>query len=439
MFDTRTAPALELVIEEQRFLVILQGESSGFCTLAAALMDLSDSIWNKKHYFQLLVQAEAFESLLDDYGAQRNRTYSYLRELVGSLKGFAGAGHSLSHLVTRLDSYGLVNTLEVSQFVQYEGSIANVRVFVQTTVVAMLSELQSEMFDLGVVPHVGSSSEVSFEETTVKELLPHNVDEEDPYDDVQKIAEVASKFLLACDMLEQVGIRPIDESRARNDFLAASCAEEQSRVFEATVHNLQSAYDTHIKGTVLEKQDPRLSQIRGLASAALHTLEAVTALTHFVERHESEIRGVAAQNRLARLVDRSEVQHRTLNKLLVSAAALMESGRPLAQDILPQYTDVRELTVEIPDELMLHARPAALIVGIVTKYGTAVELEVAGKTCNAGSILDVLVTVGSHPDVKSFVFRGDAAPLGDIAKLFQFGLGEEGIENLPDELSYLRG
>jgi phosphotransferase system HPr (HPr) family protein len=439
MSDLLNAPALELVIEEQRFLVILKRECVDFCTLAGALLGMSGSIWNKKHYFQLLIQADAFESLLDDYGAHRNRTFSFLRELVGSVKGFAGAGHSLSHLVTRLDTYGLVNTLEIADYAQFEGAIANTRAFTQSTVIALLQEVQAEMVELGADPALGRFSEVSFEEVVTQERLPHNVDEEDPNDDRQKIAEVASKFVLACDMLAAVHVQPIADIKERNAFLSSVCAEEQARVFEATVHNLQSAYDTHIKNTLLEKQDSRLSELRGLSSAALHTLEAVTALTHFVERHENQMRSALAQKRLSGVVDRAQVQDRILNKLLFSACFLMESGRAIAQDILPGYTDARELIVKIPDDLMLHARPAALIVGIVSKYGTAVELEVAGQKCNAGSILELLVTVGSYPDEKSFTFRGDAAPLGDIAKLFQFGLGENGIENLPEELGYLQG
>ena len=58
--------------------------------------------------------------------------------------------------------------------------------------------------------------------------------------------------------------------------------------------------------------------------------------------------------------------------------------------------------------------------------------------CNAASILELLVTVGSNPDEKSFVFRGDENPLRDIGLLFQCGLGEDGIDNLPSDLSYLR-
>jgi hypothetical protein len=67
-----------------------------------------------------------------------------------------------------------------------------------------------------------------------------------------------------------------------------------------------------------------------------------------------------------------------------------------------------------------------------------VELEVQGRKCNAGSILEVLVTVGASPEARQFVFRGDENPLRDIGLLFEAGLGEHGIQRLPAELAYLR-
>jgi phosphotransferase system HPr (HPr) family protein len=100
---------------------------------------------------------------------------------------------------------------------------------------------------------------------------------------------------------------------------------------------------------------------------------------------------------------------------------------------------MQELDIELADDVKLHARPAALIVNIVGRYGTPVELEVNGHRCNAGSILDLLVAIGSNPEARHFKFRGDISPLRDIARLFEVGLGEGGIEKLPTELQYLRG
>jgi phosphotransferase system HPr-like phosphotransfer protein len=84
------------------------------------------------------------------------------------------------------------------------------------------------------------------------------------------------------------------------------------------------------------------------------------------------------------------------------------------------------------------ARPASLIVGIVQHYAMPVELEIDGARCNAGSILELLLAVGSHPEARRFVFHGDARPLADIQALFQHALGEQGVEKLPEALAYLK-
>jgi phosphotransferase system HPr (HPr) family protein len=262
--------------------------------------------------------------------------------------------------------------------------------------------------------------------------------QEDLDDDEQKVAEVASKFVQAATMFHEIGVKRIANEAEREAFLQRCCSEEQARVYEATVHNLQSAYDTWVRNTTIESTDPRLPKLRGHASAALHLLEAVTHLTHFVERHESQSRDEKLVRRIGAIVSRAETRAVTLNHLLFQAAVFLKRGRSLAEEILPSVTNVQVLEIELRDDLILHARPAALIVGIVNRFGTPVELEVAGKTCNAASILDMMVTVGSHPEVRRYIFRGDENPLRDIERLFQAGLGEEGIDTLPPELAYLR-
>jgi len=100
--------------------------------------------------------------------------------------------------------------------------------------------------------------------------------------------------------------------------------------------------------------------------------------------------------------------------------------------------NLQELQIELSENLKLHARPAALIVNIVSRHGTPVEMEVDGHRCNAGSILELLVAVGSHPEARHYIFRGDIHPLRDIGLLFESSLGEDGIDNLPPMLHYLK-
>jgi hypothetical protein len=164
---------------------------------------------------------------------------------------------------------------------------------------------------------------------------------------------------------------------------------------------------------------PRLSKLRGHASAALHLLEAVTHLVHFVERHESGMRHEATERRIAALVDRTHVRDITLNHLLYWATQIVRRGRPLAEDLLPSYTNVQVSTSRSATTSPCTRGPRRLIVGIVNRYGTPVEMEIEGHKCNAASILELMVAVGSHPNARRFRFRGDEKPLRDIELLFQ--------------------
>ncbi len=430
--------SLEELVQEQHFQGILEGQAEGFFWLANTLQRAKQDLWNKRHYFQLISEADALESFLDDFGARYNNTYCFLTELVASIRGFALAGYSVTHLVGRLDSYGAEGWLAPDVYRQAQEAVLFAKAKVSGYVVTMLEAMAAEASRLGIAITPLALPETSFLPVAARRKLPRNLGQLALHDEEQKIAEVVTKYLQACEMLTELGITPLEEPEERRRFLARVCTEEQARVYEATVHNLQSTYDTHIQNTVLEARDERLPRLRGHVSAALHLLEAITHLTHFVERHEDQIRSEDAKRRISELIDREEVQDMVLNQLLVFADCFLQSGVRDAEDLLPEYTNVQELEVELQGNVTLHARPASLVVSIVQHYGTPVEMVVGSKRCNAGSILELLVGVGSHPGVRRFTFRGDIHPLRDIRLLFEHGLGERGLERLPEELDYLR-
>lgn len=428
--------SLEQLVPEQDFAGLLEGRTGDLYRLANSLLAGRER-WTKRQYFHLYTEADELESFLDDYGARYNQTYCTFTELVASLRGFALAGLSVEHLMRRLDGYGV---LEESgrDAARARADVGRAREFIQGTLQNLLAAVRAEGIAKGIAPTRETYLE-KHEEQVVRFRLPRNVGQEAIADEEQRIAEVASKFLQACTMLEEARFQCIESPADRDAFLAEHCTEELARVYEATVHNLQSAYDTYIKNTVLEAQDERLPRLRGHVSATLHLLGAVTQLTHFLERHESEVRDDAARRLLADLVPRGGVSDIALNVLLYWADRFLRQGRAIAEDLLPAYTNLQTLDVELRDGLVLHARPASLIVSIVNYYGTPVELEIDGRSCNAGSILELLVVVGSRPDARRFTFRGDEHPLRDIGLLFQHGLGENGPDTLPEDLAYLYG
>jgi len=433
-----TETSLEMLVEERQFAGLLQTHAEVFFRLSNSLLDPGQATWNKRHYFQLINEADSLETFLDDYGARYNRTYAYLRELVASLRWFAHAGYSIAHLLGRMDTYGAFlwngDAGREKNVRAIEGGLEELR----ATAVRILEAAREEARRLGLELTPEKFPEQNFAPVTARRILPRNVGQDELVQEEQKIAEVATKYMQAAQMIAGTGVREIRNSVDRHRFFGRVCTEELARVYEATVHNLQSTYDTHIQNTVLEGNDERLLQLRGHLSAALHLLQAVTHLAHFIERHENDVRSEEAKKRISELVDRSDVERITLNCFLLFAHDILHNGVRLAEDLLPEYTNFQELKVELSEELSLHARPAALVVGIVNHYGTPVQMELADQQCNAGSILELLVAVGSQPDTRRFVFRGDARPLHDIGLLFEHGLGEEGLEALPPELDYLR-
>ncbi|MEM6671231.1 MAG: HPr family phosphocarrier protein [Planctomycetota bacterium] len=427
--------SLEESVSEQDFIALLLERAKPLLSTCAAP---GGTAWTKRRLFDLSAEADDLESFLDDYGARTNRTFSAFTELVASIRGFALAGMQLAHLDHRIPTYGVLERLGPRADVATDDVRASLE-FVEDRLLQLMGALVDEGRRIGVTELKRGQGSRPRARTEFHSKLPHNVDLDRIDDDDHRVAEVVTKYLAAHAELDEVGIRPIEDPDERGSFLRTYCSEETARVWEATVHNLQSSYDTHVKNTVLETGDPRLPLLRGHIAAALHTLEAVTLLTHFVERHERGLRSNAADSVLQRIVPRSEVQEVTLNRLLVCAAAFLESGVDLAAALLPTYTNTSETRLVLREGVDLHARPASLIVGIVQHHGTPVELEVCGARCNAGSILELMVAIGSNPEAREFVAHGDERPLRDLVALFAADLGESGLESLPESLAYLRG
>jgi phosphotransferase system HPr-like phosphotransfer protein len=341
-------------------------------------------------------------------------------------------------MASRLESYGAPSWLSNEDWREALEALQGGLAFLQGNAVRLIQAVRVEAQRLGIELTPEAFPESNFMPVVARRRLPRSVGQAELQNEEQKIGEVVTKFLRACDLLRDLRVRRIHDARERHAFFTRTCTEAQARTYEATVHNLQSTYDTHIQNTVLEARDERLPKLRGHVSAALHLLQAVTHLSHFIERHETDIRSEEAKRKISELVERSEVEGVALNVFLFWADRFLRSGQPLAEALLPEYTKLLELELELPDHLALHARPAALIVGIVNHHSTPVEMEVGGRRCNAGSILELLVAVGSQPHQKRFVFRGDERPVRDIARLFAAELGEKGLDLLPAELAYLR-
>lgn len=428
---------LEELIHEEQFAALLSKHGAGFFRLCNFLAQGDGAGWSKKHFFQAITEANELETFLDDFGARYNKSFSFFTELVASLRGFALAGHSLKHLQSRYEKYGLgENTEEQKAFLS---DLTDALRFIAASICALAAESGREAMQRGVVIPQEKLADGKLPENVTKKRLSRNVDEEEILNEEHKVAEVTSKFLRAVEMIEGLKVKRIQDPERRRSYIERHCSEDRARVYEATVHNLQSKYDTYIKNTSIEKRDSRLSVLRGHISAALHLLESATHLVHFYERHENDIRSEKTKSQIAGVIDKNAVLEKVLNFALFHADRVLRGGKPIAEALLPHYTKQQTVEVTVPEGRYLHARPASLIVAIVNHYGVPVEMEIEGSKCNAASIMQVMVLAGTHPGVRKLQFHGDQNPLRDIRALFEAGLGEKSLDDLPEKLSYLRG
>jgi phosphotransferase system HPr-like phosphotransfer protein len=427
------------VIREAEFAQHLATATIPFHRSLQQLLELGPSRWRRRHLNQLVHDAHLLEYYLDEFGARYNRRFHGYTELIASLKGIGTAAYGIAHVRQRLDSYSAESWQPAGLAGLIGPTLTRASEELHTWLVRLLNLALEDAGREGFQPPQAAQDQEVWMPVEVRRRLPRNLGQDELENEEQRIADVAAKFIQAADLLQAIGSTKGLSPTERRQLLKRTCSEEQARVYEATVHNLQSSYDTFVRNTILEARDPRLKVLRGQASAALHCLEAATELVHFSERHASPSRLATEESvrRLVALVPQEDVDRVLVDQLLNSAQVLLSGGRALAEDLLPQYSRVGELVVELLDGVSFHARPAALVFGIVQHHGLPVELELGGKVCNAGSILEMLLAVGTAPDERRFVFRGDERPLRDIQTLFESGLGEQ-LGGLPQALQYLR-
>jgi phosphotransferase system HPr-like phosphotransfer protein len=269
--------------------------------------------------------------------------------------------------------------------------------------------------------------------------LPHNIDEEEMEGEDAKVAQVASSFLRAAELYETMAPPVALETYLElKRFVQERLDEERARLIESRIHAIQSKYDTYIQYTASESKNPELRKIRYVISLSLHLFEATTHLIHFYERHENDIRSESVKQRISGTVNKRAVLDSAVNYAFRSAGWLMAEGKETALKLIPEYTSIREVTFQIPHDVRLHIRPAALIASIVTHHGTPVRMKMGDGECDASSVTDVIFLAGTNLDAREVSFHGDERPLADLHDLFEVGLRDEGREELEQRVPYLK-
>ncbi len=392
--------------------------------------------FSRRIYATILEESADLENLLDDADARYNTTFAGLFELVSSLRAISAAGYALKNMQQRTRQAPF---LDEDLHEEFSRESEATRSFTDSTVRDLLDRIHDEIILIcGPRAHVEAPSQIINQERIGHKRLPHTLGSDDHADVGTIIAAKVSLFLAAHKtMVERSVARRFDDMEDMKLFVREVCDEEQARFLEAKLTNIRSRYDTFVRNTTTERESQDLRDFRYVLEMAFQLMRCVRHLVHFYERHEDDIRDEEVKSDVARLIDKGAILDRMLNFALFFVYKFVEAGVPIAERLLRDFTtsEVAELT--LPEGCLLHARPASLIAKIVTHHGTPVEMTMGGETCYAGSIMKVILLAGGHLGEDRVTFKGDRLPIADLRLLFQHRLGEDGLEQLPEELAYL--
>jgi len=426
-------------VSVEDFRQSLSKQSQELGKLANGLIESSVEEWTQRQLVQLHRSATEVETVLDDHGAKRNSVFFRPREVVAIVRWLAAGLSSFVHVYGRLPSYELADRewTEREFAPQVRAAALRLGKVLQNALQGLRREWLRADLDW---PEPALRIDTLGPLAGLIHLPNDRLEKEDAGEEEggPQGPRLANRFLtLTRSWSSEAGHAIYDLAELRA-FMANYCTEEIARRYEARVHNLQSSYDTRIAGTSEEERSPELGILRGTASQVLHLLETVTCLTHLYERHDIYERAGESRALFEELVPEELLLKTVVNDGVVAAYACLKRAQPVAEAILKQLSVRTELATELPEGVVMHARPLSLIVGIVQKHGTPVELEVAGQKCTAASMMSMLVLVGTHSEERAYKFHGDPRPLADLKLLFEHRLGEEGCQAFPDQIAYLR-
>ena len=428
------------IISEADFRPQLSAQGKELARVCNGLLETTTEQWTQRQLVHLYRSATEVEAYLDGFGARKNRNFFRVREVVACVRWISHGLSSLVHLHGNLNSYSDDNQQWAEE--DLGPKVTASAMALGEELYNVLQGLSREWVRAGLEWPNGALRVESIKagpglvhlpNDRLEDRAPVNGNASQPHG-----ARCANRILVLARGWSSEAAKPVHGLDARKDFMAHYCTEVIARRFEARVHNLRSTYDTWVAGTAEESDHPGLPVLRATVSEVLALLEMVTALTHLYERHDIYERNGESRRLFESLVNQEKLLGLIINGGVCIAYASLQKCVPVAETLMDALAIKQTQILTLPENVTMHARPLSLIVGIVQKNGTPVEIKVAGQTCSAASMMQMLVLVGTYPDERTYEFIGDPKALREIGLLFEHSLGETGFEDFPHELRYLR-
>jgi phosphotransferase system HPr-like phosphotransfer protein len=425
------------VVGERHFAASLTANSVELRASVQRILDQGVPAWTERSLYALYQQATNLETFLDDHGAKRNAAFHEVREATSRVRWLSLAASAFAHLQARLPTYPVPDpqALQADLGTHLAGLIART----SGALGRASQSLVEQWLRAGAAWEQDRPSEEDALAPRQSLAADRPLPEEETEESENRAARFVGRFVRLCGAWApeaRIPRRGLEELQA---YMHRYCSEPVARVIESRAHNLQSEFDTHLRGTPEVEAHPGLMVLRSGVSQCFHLLEAITALTHLYERHWLHEKDRAYRRSFEELMPTAELLDLIVNGCVIRAHRCLADLLPEADALLDQLARPLERRMRLPEGVHLHARPLSLIVAVVNHHKTPVELRLGDGAANAASIMALLILAGSQLGARELVFRGSEEVLEDLQLLVDAGLGEAGLDGLPLRLrSYLR-
>ena len=398
-------------------------------------------LFTKKLFSELIATSQVLEDFLDFHGAKNNKEWYFYRELTAAVRHLSLGGYSQTHILNRLDFYGLPDTKT------FEKEGTSTLYFLRKTLMKLAPVILDEARRLNIPVPDESHDKDEFPGIITGEILDFDIDDTDKDQVKKNIVKIASEFLSISASFDNLRFYEPYDLKEILKIVPEKVNEVNMRRFEMLVHNLQSSFDTYVIHGGYRFGNRKLKDLRGYFSVVFHLLQMIGRLLHFYERHlhKAGYKNIykKVQDRLSLLIDPVELLDRTVNYGLYYVCHFLTTGKERAREILNENIERSSITVSVPVKLGFHSRPSLLVAKTVQHYGGQVELCIGEDRFDASSVLDIQWAGGKiqKENIAEVTFEGDTRALKDIEILAGVNYGEDTMGKgvpLPKELKYLK-
>ena len=434
MNEGSAGQSLTPIISEEEFIPILEEASANFLSLTG-ITSGAEEMANKFFYFTLLKEAEQLEDFLDNHGARSNKRFLFFAELVACVRNFCLAGFQVHHIMERYNNYlGGERDLIRRDF---EKGAHEAMTYLFKALSRFNESLRQEAASLGINVKPKDIPPDSWK-VKISPKLPFTIGGVEAANQEERLISIAQGYRRIYKRFQELELHRRLRAKSLEDIIPSRINETMMAEFEGMLHNVQSEYDTHIKGGSVEAGNEWSGTLRGLAAIPMHLFDMLNWLSHFYERHENQVRESWAGARVAELVDNQELLKVITNFGLFFCGRFLAEGNEVCERILSQYISPIQYELPIPIPQGFHARPSTYVSLVVREHGTDTFLLLDGKKYNCRSVLDLMEAGGALADQgkTKAIFEGDKRCLDDIKILSDHNYCED--EDIPSELNYIR-